>query len=459
MGLPDGLLLSYYGDDFTGSTDVMEALTYAGVPTVLFVGPPSAEDLARFPRARAVGVAGVSRSQDAAAMRAELEPAFAALQGLGARLCHYKTCSTFDSSAEIGSIGLAIDIAQERFAAPFVPVVVGAPVLQRFCVFGNLFARSGLDSEVFRLDRHPTMSRHPITPMDEADLRLHLGRQTEKGIGLFDLGRLALPAAQRRRALEEMLGGGTQVVLFDTLAEADLEAVGQLVWERSAAERPLFAAGSSGLEYALAAHWRARGFLPPPGEFKSGPVEQTVAVSGSCSPVTERQIAHALQNGFVGVALDTEALVSEDAAAVEAAVGAGLRALESGASVLLHTARGGDDPRIGRTAERLRRAGYSDLDVKLRSGALFGGALGRVLRGILRRRPLRRAVVAGGDTSAYAAREVGVRALEAVAPLAPGSPLCRVHAGEAWLDGMEITFKDGQVGRDDFFGAALRGSP
>ena len=31
--LPDGLLLTFYGDDFTGSSAVMEVLTFAGLPT------------------------------------------------------------------------------------------------------------------------------------------------------------------------------------------------------------------------------------------------------------------------------------------------------------------------------------------------------------------------------------------------------------------------------------------
>ena len=30
------------------------------------------------------------------------------------------------------------------------------------------------------------MSRHPVTPMTEADLRRHLSRQTDKRIGLVD---------------------------------------------------------------------------------------------------------------------------------------------------------------------------------------------------------------------------------------------------------------------------------
>src|SRR5262245_54682869 len=55
------LLLSYYGDDFTGSTDVMEALASNGVPTVLFLGIPSAEIRERFKECRAIGIAGTSR--------------------------------------------------------------------------------------------------------------------------------------------------------------------------------------------------------------------------------------------------------------------------------------------------------------------------------------------------------------------------------------------------------------
>ena len=46
-------LISYYGDDLTGSTDVMEALSLGGVPTVLFMNRPDAELLARFGGCRA----------------------------------------------------------------------------------------------------------------------------------------------------------------------------------------------------------------------------------------------------------------------------------------------------------------------------------------------------------------------------------------------------------------------
>ncbi len=39
------LLLAFYGDDFTGSADAMEALTINGVKTALFLGHPTQERL------------------------------------------------------------------------------------------------------------------------------------------------------------------------------------------------------------------------------------------------------------------------------------------------------------------------------------------------------------------------------------------------------------------------------
>src|SRR5438067_10399171 len=102
----------------------------------------------------------------------------------------------------------------DAFASRFVPLVVGAPSLGRYCVFGNLFARCGAESEPFRLDRHPSMSRHPITPMDEADLRLHLAKQTNKSIALFDILKVALPLSEVQRDFDRLLESKPQIVLI-----------------------------------------------------------------------------------------------------------------------------------------------------------------------------------------------------------------------------------------------------
>ena len=93
-GMPEGRLLAYYGDDFTGSTDVMEAFTAAGVPTVLFLEPPQPADLARFADMKCLGLAGQSRGQSPEWMRAQLPQAFQALWSRGAPILQYKVCST-----------------------------------------------------------------------------------------------------------------------------------------------------------------------------------------------------------------------------------------------------------------------------------------------------------------------------------------------------------------------------
>ena len=126
------LRLAYYGDDFTGSTDVMEALSINGVPTVLFLQPPTPDEVTeRFPLAQAVGIAGVSRSMTPPQMQAELPTIFRALKALNAPINHYKICSTFDSSPMLGSIGYAVDLAAPIFRPQVIPLVVGVPLLKR----------------------------------------------------------------------------------------------------------------------------------------------------------------------------------------------------------------------------------------------------------------------------------------------------------------------------------------
>ena len=132
--LPAGVLLAFYGDDFTGSSAVMEVMTFAGLPAVMFLQPPTPEQLRRFGHCRVIGVASVARAQPPAWMDEHLPPAFAALADLRAPVTHYKVCSTLDSSPEIGSIGRAIDIAVPILArtpdfSPWQPLVVAATLL------------------------------------------------------------------------------------------------------------------------------------------------------------------------------------------------------------------------------------------------------------------------------------------------------------------------------------------
>jgi uncharacterized protein YgbK (DUF1537 family) len=129
--LPDSLLVAWYGDDFTGAAAVMEVLTFAGIPAMLFLDVPTQDQLARYQDVRAIGVASTARTQSPAWMDRALPPAFAALLALNPELLHYKICSTLDSSPSIGSIGRAIEIAADLIEPQGVPVVVANPPVSK----------------------------------------------------------------------------------------------------------------------------------------------------------------------------------------------------------------------------------------------------------------------------------------------------------------------------------------
>lgn len=453
MNVHRKLLFAFYGDDFTGSTDALEALSVAGVRTALFFEPPTPDEMhGKYSDLQAVGVAGVSRSLTPEGMEAVLPAVFKGIKRLDARLFHYKVCSTFDSAPEVGSIGRAIDLGQRIFKSSFVPLVVGAPALKRYTVFGNHFAT--VDLETFRLDRHPTMSRHPTTPMGESDLRRHLAAQTNKPIALMDILHLSGAPDLVDARLTKVLEAKPEVVLFDVLDDARLAEVGRLMWmQRQSGVR--FVVGSSGIEYALAAHWRATGTIAEHAEFKApAVVEQLIVVSGSCSPVTKLQIDRALAQGFVGIAIDVSKLIEAPEREREFIVRQALSEIALNRSVIIHSAYGADDPRIKTTTEALRTRGFE----AQAAAEIIGTHLGIILRTLIERTRMPRVVVAGGDTSGYVARELGVAALEMVAPLSPGAPLCQAGLLKSLSGTIEIALKGGQLGSADFFERARRGS-
>lgn len=450
--MPEGLLLAYYGDDFTGSTDVLEVMAGAGLPSALFLQPPSVEELARFGSLRCVGVAGTSRSRDTSWMDRHLPQVFDRLAALRPAILQYKVCSTFDSSPQIGSIGRAVDLGSTAGTAGWVPVIVGAPRLRRYQAFGHLFAAAG-DGGVYLLDRHPTMSRHPVTPMLESDLRRHLSRQTLQRIELIDLNTLHQGTASQ--ALATLTGGDdVPVVLIDVLDEATMLAAGELAWTHRG--RSLFSASSSGLAYALVAQWRRLGWLPECGTQPcAGRVQVVAAVSGSCSPVTAQQIRWARTNGFATFRLDLHAALGKETAAaeVERCVALATAALETGQSAIVFSAEGPEDPCVQTFDRSASAAGLAPAEASRQ----LGGRLAAVMDALLKRRPLQRFAVAGGDSSGEVMGGLGVQALSALAPLSPGAPLCRTWSANPARDGLQVVLKGGQMGRESFFGDLLLG--
>jgi 3-oxoisoapionate kinase len=438
----NNILLAFYGDDFTGSTDALEFLTRAGAKTVLFIEPPTPEQLKKYPGLNAFGVAGKTRAMAPAEMEQTLLPAFEKLQQTGARHVHYKVCSTFDSSPSIGSIGKAIDTGMAVFKNKCIPLLVAAPLLGRYCLFGNLFARMGIGSngDIYRLDRHPSMSKHPVTPADESDLRLHLSKQTTKKTGLIDILQVQGRLGTFWKAWDEVVQQGVEIALFDALEHYQLERIGAVIDEQANAGT-LFSVGSSGIEMALGQHWKATNQLQPVYDWPDpGKAEPLLVIVGSCSPVTAAQIEYARSKGFEEILLDAPAICNNDQQSIHTALSKAVDCVNNGKHVIISTGGATQQQTINLPAAQL------------------GTALGSIAREIAAQSPIKRIVIAGGDTSSYAARAMGIEAVEMIAALVPGAPLCKATAPGSPIDGMDVNFKGGQVGGEDYFEVLMQGN-
>ncbi|GHD22020.1 four-carbon acid sugar kinase family protein [Tianweitania populi] len=407
---------AWYGDDFTGATDTLATLAARGVQAFLFLGVPSREHLEQAGPLDALGVAGSVRSMAPDAMDRELQPVATFFAETGARLIHYKCCSTFDSAAELGNLVTAVETLRVPGARDQVLVLGGQPSLDRYCIFGNLFAAAGQGGDVYRLDRHPTMSRHPATPMSEADLRRHL-----IALGARDVGLISWRDLEAERDINP---GDKPYVLLDALDERHIACIGQLLRARATQGTPQIVLGASSVAQAFFP--ASETTAPNKASADSGP---TLAIAGSLSPLTRRQIAAATR--YRRVAVNPERLLSEEAHR-QAIIKEAVNFLKQGANVLVTTAP---------DADAHATSAHADLAT----------ATGRLTDSILNQAPVRRLLVAGGDTSSHVVQHLGVWGLSSAGSFAPGVALSKTRSDNPARDGLCLLLKGGQMGEEAMF--------
>jgi len=446
-------LLSFYGDDFTGTVATAQLLSSLGVSTVVFPRPPSRSHLDRhFPEVAAVGIAGTARAWPVDEMGRQLRPALEAVKTLGAPMVLYKISSTFDSSPEIGSVGRAIEIGRAVYSTGLVPLIPAAPKMGRMTVFGNHFAE-GDDGRIHRLDRQPSMANHPVTPMGEADLLRHLAKQTRLPSGLVDVRALeggAVDVAHRVKSLES---DGVAIALFDVLFDRHLALACETLWDMADAHPPLFVVGSHELGEGLGRVIRDRAMAgstaaSPPSIDVSEP-GPLLAVSGSCSTMTRLQLLDAIDSGFFEVAVDVDAICDPARCQREERriVAVCRDRVDAGQSVVVHTCMGADDPRIDALDARV--GGEARLTPELHDD--LGHALGRVTAEVLRLTGLRRVAVAGGDTSGRVLAHLRVGALVLDTASVDRDPVCYIRSDDTDMDGVQVALKGGQTGGVHYF--------
>lgn len=437
----------FYGDDFTGASDNAAQYARHGLKTVLFFSDPGADVLEQAAQHYdVVGIAGTARSLDTDGMRAELVPVLEKFRQLKVPLVQYKCCSTFDSSPDIGSLGHAMQLMQATWPGSLLPVLAATPEFGRYTLFGHHYARAG--TAVYRLDRHPVMSRHPVTPMHESDLSLVLTHQGFTPAHTVDLRLLDHFEAAPEALATELMNHDS--VVFDGYTLQQVMTAAASLWH-VAQERQVCAMAAQGFAHGLGAWLRQSGRLASnQPTHKLDAVDRLLVLSGSCSALSAEQIAWARQAGFLTMRANLSLFEGEDPDALRTLENRMLDALKSGTSVIVFTAEGPDDVLVSAASTQA----LSPSAMAQRIGHLFA----RLARVAFAQAGLQRLVVAGGDSSSFTMRDVNARALEIKAShFGQNAHVCNLLSDDPLINQKEVLLKGGQVGQADLYGLMLDG--
>lgn len=413
----------FCADDFTGACDTLATLVRHGADARLYLQASNILEAGHDRQADVNGLAAPLRAlspEQAVECMREIAPRLVAT---GASIYHLKVCSTFDSSPQTGNIATVVDVLSSYAGASWTAIIGGQPSLKRYCLFGHLFADMG--GEMFRIDRHPVMRSHPITPMDEADLRRHLHKQGWHDVGLVPYTAYADGAERLFDDIQRRLAKGEKQTLFDVSSADNLRVIGAAL-NQVAERQTLVCVGASSVAEALFADR-----MPTAPDWDAehatvvfdGPV---FAFVGSRSPVTAEQIRRA--SGYSVQSVSPETLNDENACS--GLIAGCRRMLAGGDSVLVYLS---DEPATGCDGAALSRA----------SAEFVQAVVENIRVGCLS--------IAGGDTASAVVGLLHIDSLSVLTSFDRGAPLMRTHASNARLHNLPVILKGGQMGSPDFF--------
>ncbi len=418
------IALGCIGDDYTGSSDLANALTRAGLRTLQTIGVPT-DDL-DLPPADAVVVALKSRSIPADAAVAMARPARAWLKARGARHILFKVCSTFDSTDK-GNIGPVMDALRADEGGGVVLVNSAFPETRRTIYLGNLFVGDT------PLNESP-LKDHPLNPMHDANLVRVLGRQSRTKIGLVPLSVVDQGETAITARMQALAADGCGAAIIDCVLDRDLRPMAR------AALNTALSVGASGMGIGLARALIETGEVTPAAnsDLKFDPVGGPIAaLSGSCSAATLDQVARAGAWAQV-LRLDAAALVADPGEA-QRAIAWALPRLAQGPVLIASSAP--PDQVQALQARFGREAG----------GRAIEDAMAVIAQGLVDA-GVRRLIVAGGETSGAVVDKLGLPAFAIGPEIAPGVPVLKTVGGRG--PDMVLALKSGNFGGPDFFADA-----
>jgi 3-dehydrotetronate 4-kinase len=344
------------------------------------------------------------------------------LKGLGAEQIYFKYCSTFDSTAK-GNIGPVIDALIEALDANFTIATPAFPETGRTVFQGHLFVGDVLLSE-------SGMKDHPLTPMRDSNLVRVLQGQSRHPVGLINHTIIAQGTSAIVNRIKQLRAGGVRLAIADATSNADLIRLGAAL-----KDNPLVT-GGSGLAIGLPANF---------GVYASDQASRLPAatggqaiVSGSCSTMTNRQVAAFIASGRPAFAIDPLTItLGKDVVA------------ECLAWTKSHIADG--PVLVYSTAEpsAVKRV-QSSLGSE-HAGAAIERILALITKGLIQQ-GVGQLIVAGGETSGSCVQSLSIHQMQIGPQIAPGVPWCHAMTSEGAI---HLALKSGNFGDEDFFQSAF----
>jgi uncharacterized protein YgbK (DUF1537 family) len=412
------MILGCIGDDFTGSSDLANTLAKAGMRTVQYSGVPGGKAGADI---EAGVIALKSRTIPAAEAVAKSLEALEWLKAQGCRQFYFKYCSTFDSTDE-GNIGPVAEALADALGAQTVIACPAFPTTGRTVYQGHLFVGDRLLSE-------SGMENHPLTPMRDADIRRVLARQSKSAVGLILYAVVARGAAAVVAEFETHKAKGNRLIIVDAIRDEDLLTIG------AAAAELILVTGGSGAAMGLPANFATGGLLAgrrPEWRGVPGPV---VALAGSVSQATRRQVECHRADGEPLYQINADDVMD---GGIGAAALVDWLLAQSGTPLIYSST---DPPTVARAQAR-----HGKDAVSAAIETLFAETAALAVE-----RGVRRLVCAGGETSGAIVTRLGVAALEIGPEIDPGVPAMMTSAPE-----IALALKSGNFGAEDFFVKAAR---
>jgi uncharacterized protein YgbK (DUF1537 family) len=420
------VFLGCIADDFTGATDLANNLVRSGMRVVQVIGVPGR---LLDTDADAAVVTLKSRTVPKNEAVAQSLDALRWLQAHGAQQIYFKYCSTFDSTPQ-GNIGPVTEALMDALAslerADFTIATPAFPDNQRTVFKGHLFVGDVLLNE-------SGMRDHPLTPMTDSNLVRVLQAQCRRKVGLIDYKVVAQGESAIRARIGELRARGVALAIVDAISNDDLLRLGPAL-----KGMPLVTAGS-GVAIGLPSNFgitpsNTAAMLPKATGLQA-------ALSGSCSPATNRQVQTFIQAG--GSALRIDPLQIAAGVDVTAQTLAWATPLLSQGPLLIYSTA---DSNAVKTVQE-------QLGVH-RAGTMLEATLAAVARGLVEL-GVRQMVVAGGETSGACVQALNITQMKIGPQIDPGVPWCYAHAHAAPSADLHLALKSGNFGADDFFAKAF----